>query len=488
MFVRSINFKKTISLFILVGLAFCLLLSSSGCELVKKDGKNVLNPDKPITINIWHHYNGNNKRVFDDLISDFNQSFGMEIGIVVESESFGDLSQLDEAIINAATNSIGSAPIPDIFISHPDNIYGLGQMAGIIALDSFFSKEELASYQADFLAEGRLYSDNKLYALALAVSTDNLFVNKTDWDVFAAANGFGENDWASWQGILKMAESYYNLTGEAFFGVEKNSNFALALSQQLDEKLFSVNRYGKTVFKLSEETAQSIWNLYYVPYIKGYYTNIGRFSSDDAKTGGIIAYVSPNSRAGYFPIQVTRDNMEEYAVDPLVLPYPVCANNDRVAIQDFTMASVSKSDEAHQYASVVFLKWLTELNRNIDFALDTGYLPVTNPAYSEELLLISLATSIHELNPATKKSLIATNEMLSTYKFYRGQTSKHSGEIKRLLAALINNKIDNDLALLADLESHNENRDQIVNSLTSHDNFLTWYNQPLEEIDKVLED
>ena len=37
-----------------------------------------LNPDKPISITIWHYYNGAQQVAFDELVNEFNESVGKE--------------------------------------------------------------------------------------------------------------------------------------------------------------------------------------------------------------------------------------------------------------------------------------------------------------------------------------------------------------------------------------------------------------------------
>ena len=43
-----------------------------------------------------------------------------------------------------------------------------------------------------------------------------------------------------------------------------------------------------------------------------------------------------------------------------------------------------KSDEKREYASVEFLKWFTDAQRNLQFSTESGYLPVKKEANSFE--------------------------------------------------------------------------------------------------------
>lgn len=143
-----------------------------------------LNPDKPITINLWHYY-GSIKEKFDTLVSEFNETVGTEQGIIVETESYGEIKQLETALFDAAKQSVGSSPMPDIFASYADHAYRMANLVDLIPLEDYFSTDELMHYRKELLQERQFLNDQKSYILPIAKSTENLFVNKTDWERFA---------------------------------------------------------------------------------------------------------------------------------------------------------------------------------------------------------------------------------------------------------------------------------------------------------------
>lgn len=70
--------------------------SLAGCGSSKDgSGKSVkLDPDHPVSLTIWHYYNGAQQAMFDILVKEFNASVGKEEGIYVESYSQGSVSDL----------------------------------------------------------------------------------------------------------------------------------------------------------------------------------------------------------------------------------------------------------------------------------------------------------------------------------------------------------------------------------------------------------
>ena len=56
--------------------AAAMLLGGCGSK-----NKVKLDPDNPVTITIWHYYNGAQQTAFDSLVKEFNDTVGMKEGI-----------------------------------------------------------------------------------------------------------------------------------------------------------------------------------------------------------------------------------------------------------------------------------------------------------------------------------------------------------------------------------------------------------------------
>jgi multiple sugar transport system substrate-binding protein len=129
-------------------LTLAAALAITACS--PKGDAALLDPDRPITVTVWHYYNGNIKVAFDRLVTEFNETVGMDKGIVVDAQSQGDVDQLAIAVFDAANKSIGAAPMPNIFASYPDNAFRVNQILRLVDLGRYFSDEELNEYRRDF--------------------------------------------------------------------------------------------------------------------------------------------------------------------------------------------------------------------------------------------------------------------------------------------------------------------------------------------------
>ena len=79
----------------------CMLLMQ-GCGAKEENYDSLLNPNKPVTLEIWTYYNGTQKAAFDELVTEFNETVGAEKGIVVEAYSQGNVNDLITKVEEAA--------------------------------------------------------------------------------------------------------------------------------------------------------------------------------------------------------------------------------------------------------------------------------------------------------------------------------------------------------------------------------------------------
>ena len=146
---------------------------------------------------------------------------------------------------------------------------------------------------------------------------------------------------------------------------------------------------GSMTLNFDHDTVRTLWDNYYVPFIKGYFSASGRFRSDDVKTGNIIAYVGSSSSATFFPTQVIADDMDSHDITRKALESPKFANGEDYAVQQGAGMVVTKASDAEIQASLVFLKWFTSPEHNITFSVDSGYLPVTHEGNSIDAIRAS---------------------------------------------------------------------------------------------------
>ena len=459
------------------------LLILASCSMLPNNEK-LLDPENPITVIVWNYYNGSIKDKFDALVTDFNDTVGAEMGIVVEAQSYGDVNELADAVFDSANKEIGAMPMPDIFAAYPDNAFRINQVSELINLKEYFSEDELNEIREEFLAEGMFGDEQTLKILPIAKSTENLYLNKTYWDSFAAETGVRLDSLATWEGLVQTAKKYYEYSGKAFLSIDGNANYMLVSAMQLGEEMYSY--HGDIVsLNFSQDTAYRIWINYYIPYLNGYFTKSGRFSSDDAKTGLVAAYTGSTAGASYFPVEVAKgDNY--VPIDVITLPYPYFEGSNAYAVQQGAGMCISKSDSSHEYAASIFLKWFIDLPQNIEFAVSTGYLPVKLQALNADTILAEM-DSENISNIAVKKSIVTTMDMFQTHSLYGNKPFKGSYEIRSIIETHLLDHVKKDIEILDQRVENGENLLDVIEEMSSKEQFRNWYQEFTIEIQTVLE-
>lgn len=465
---------------------FCLMLAVSmmlaGCG--ETGGKSPLDAKKPVTIEVWNYYNGDQLTAFDSLVKEFNESVGKEKGIIVKSSSQGSVNDLETNVLAAIRGEVGAAEVPNIFMAYADTAYAADQMGGIVDLKQYLTEEEIAAYIDSYMKEGDFDGSGEIKIFPMAKSTEVLVLNKTDWDVFAAATGARYEDLADMEGLVKTAQSYYEWTdartpeingdGRALFGRDAMANYMLIGGMQLGTEIFQVSD-GRMTLDFNKETVRKLWDNYYVPFVKGYFAASGRFRSDDIKTGNIIAFVGSSSGASFFPDTVSRSDQESYPIEMEVLACPGFAGGEAYAVQQGAGMVVTKGSEAEIYASVEFLKWFTADEQNILFSVQSGYLPVTRTANNKDAILGSGA----QISQKMERTLPVAVDTVNRNRTYTTKAFEEGTKARNVLEYAMSDLAAQDRLVVAERLAAGQNLEEAAAEFCTDAYFDAWYEETL---------
>lgn len=476
------------------GIVLCLmvgLLFGCGADQSRKKDN-----EPPIALTVWTYYNGTAKEAFDALVDEFNKTVGAKENIVVDAYSQGDVNELADAVLGAASEDIGSEPMPHIFAAYSDNAYRIDQLGKVADLSQYFTEDELADFRAEFVEDGRFGADNALKIIPIAKSSENIFINATDFAKLSDATGVRLEMLSTWEGMAEAAAAYYQWTdqatvtpndGKALFGMDSMANFMLISNKQLGNDFYQFDeKTGAATIDFPKKAARQIWDNFYVPFINGHYAEIGRFRSDDAKTGDILVYSGSTAGASYFPQQIETSKDSAYPITCAVLPYPGFGDGELVAIQQGAGMAIAKSDRAHEEASAVFLKWLTDTEQNLSFAALTGYLPVKNDSIDFESYQAKMAELLPEENESSYISAKATFNMLQSYTLYNSKPFATSYDARKVLDKSLLSYAQADLAQIKIAMDQGQSQAEAVAKFDTDENFDLWYDQFMNEINTVI--
>ena len=367
------------------------LLGISGCRAGERKKEDT---GKPTVVVLWHSYNAVAKSAFDDLVMEFNETVGMEQGIIVEPVGYGSSNELDDVLYASASHVIGSEPLPDIFASYPDSAYRLDGIAPLVRLDGYFSEDELDAYRPEFLAEGVWGGDGMHRMVPVAKSTELLLMNQTRLDAFLDANPrYREENMESWEGLERMAEGYFRWTddmtpetdgdGSPFIGVDNLANYFVAMNHAMGSDIYHYDENGVVVPDLDRDIIERLFLNYYQPFTKGYYGAKGRYRSDDVKQSYLAGCIGSSSSVLYFPEEVADSEGNMVPVTTGVYQYPVMEGTTPTAIQQGAGVAVFNRSHEENKAALDFIHWLT-IDRGFELATSMSYMPVDNGAMTEE--------------------------------------------------------------------------------------------------------
>lgn len=449
----------------------------SGCSGKKSD---------PVTVTVWTYYNGDQLDAFNDLTDKFNDTVGKKDGITVETKSLGTAEDLEQNVLAAVNGEVGASEVPNIFSAYSDTAYTMDQKDMLVDLSDYLTDKEKDEYVEEYLKEGDFSDDGSIKIFPVAKSTELLFLNDTDWQKFAKETGAQYEDLQTVEGLVETAEKYYNWTdsqtpeaddGKALFGRDAMANYLLVGAKELGCDIFEV-KDGKMTLNFDEDVIRKLWDNYYVPYVKSYFSASGRFRSDDVKTGNVLGYVGSTSSATFFPTEVSDDSGDAHEIKLKVLPCPKFKDGDDYAVQQGAGMVVTKSSEEEIKASIKFLKWFTQSENNIEFSVGSGYLPVTNEANSIE----KIKSVDSDISSSMEEILTKSVAEINDNNLYYMHAFENGNDARTALQEAFGDTAQQDRNTVDEGIAQGESAEEAEAEFLSDEYFEQWYQNVLSKL------
>ncbi|WP_311481095.1 extracellular solute-binding protein, partial [uncultured Anaerococcus sp.] len=240
-------------------------------------------------------------------------------------------------------------------------------------------------------------------------STHMLYINGSMFARFSKDTGLDYEDLLTWDGFFDAAEKFYDWSdGKAFCAMDYIlREIELAnLSTNPNAKLHNDHGwYDKNNMEFKKEFDKFMTSL-----VKGHIIVSDLYANTQMMTGEVPAGISSSAAVLYYNDIVTYPDNTSEDMDLKVLPLPVNKNENKFDTLAGTGLCAYKTSEDKSKACAIFTKWLTESERNLDFATQTGYMPVKSDYYKK-------ISSMNFENKDYKELYNSLSKMQDDYKF-----------------------------------------------------------------------
>jgi multiple sugar transport system substrate-binding protein len=404
----------------------------------------------PITITLWHAMGQGNTMLLEKYAASFMTLYP-NVTVVI-AESAGNYNTLRSNMINAIT----AGNYPNLVQGYPDHVaeylngrvvlnlnpYIQSDLWGLHGDDAF--EDIIESYRAE---NSQYDAAGTFYSLPFNKSTEVMIYNR---DVFERLELTPPTTWQELMTMAPLLKAEGDRLAElrvrndpANAGISETlMNQRIAAAQSLvrpaaydsDGNAFITftRQFGGayTAFNYSTGRGQLLWNtnantFAAMQFLKNNVSNIVLPDFWDQNyasvpfvnqqvfvTFGSSAGVRYNIPGGFNESNPTLGTTFKIGVAPV--PYNADRPQDRAVIQQGTNVSIlNAGTQQHQLASWLFLKHLINTENTMDWAINTGYLPVRTSAYEHETYQTFLN---NPNNPIAITALAAYQQ--SAYFFY----------------------------------------------------------------------
>lgn len=139
---------------------------------------------------------------------------------------------------------------------------------------------------------------------------------------------------------------------------------------------------------------------------------------------------------------------------------------------------VTKGSEAEIFASVEFLKWFTADERNIDFSVNSGYLPVTKTANDKNAVMDNGA----QISDNMEKMLTVAVDTVNGNKMYTTRAFETGTRARNVLEYAMSDRAAADREAAAARLASGMSLEEAVAEFVSDEYFDSWYEDTLKQL------
>lgn len=378
--------KKWLSMLLALGMMFSLTAcggadsSSSNAESQTADPASVeVELSEPITITFWHGIvQENMQQTLNEIIDDFNNGIGAEMGITVESYAKGEMSDLE----NAVTAAIKAGNMPNVTMTEAASVADWLQAGCVVDLTPYIENEnyglDLEDYYDIYIEDSCSYPVEGYYSLPLYVACEVMYYNV---DFFQENNLTVPTTWAEFEEVCtKISE----ITGRPAGGWDEGVKCFSTLVEQ--KGIGYTDRDGKLLFAEDLDATTDVISWYQDMVQRGIIRTPGEdFFSGPFANQQVQMYISSGNEGEFINMKIPESDKFEWSCAPI----PQFEDGTKADYAEGFLVSMldNSGDLATRWASWIFIQYLQSYEASQKILSGESRLPfLKSVAASEEFL------------------------------------------------------------------------------------------------------
>ena len=420
--------------FISLILILCIMGALTACG--GKGSNYGLDKDRPREISIWYTFNSKRSAALEKMIEEFNSTEGKDRGIVVKCTSFDSDKKLRESFEETAAedrpNMLGiSSECPLLYDSN----------VKYVDINSLIAANVKETIDEEYINKGSL--NNQWIMFPIVKDTEVLAADLGQWQPFMQEEEHYLGSLSSWESMAIVGEDYYAYSGKGILALRSEADYMLIGSHQLGTDILNVEG-NSTIFRADGKVMKTLWDNYYVPMVKGAYYKYNQNSMTDLLEQRVaIASIRSSSVGELGTATATEGDAFVMGVYE-ILPYPQFKGAESICAVDDTGVAIIDKNEVENFASMLFLEWLSGSEVNLRFACMSGGLPINKLVSDMESLEKIIEKNTVPMSPLEISAMRVIMESLEDGRLYMPQLTPHYGELRKILAGCMSNEGIND--------------------------------------------
>lgn len=150
--------------------------------------------------------------------------------------------------------------------------------------------------------------------------------------------------------------------------------------------------------------------------------------------------------------------------------------------------AIAKTDETQEYASILFLKWLSAPSQNIAFTAESSYLPVTKEATRLDVWKQAVEDEGIIMTDIVKDTIQVSMKQVNESTLSTQENFNHSYAVRNYLQDAFMTIAIEDQAAVVQAIKQGSSREEALAPYLSDAHFETWYTQIQKDINQLLQD